>query len=144
MVRDELDILPYTIQHLLLEGVDRVLVADNMSTDGTLAWLNTAPSKVQVIRDEEVGYYQARKMTDLAARAAEPDDWVVPFDADELWTGIDKLRDLDANLAYARPYVHVPTLTDNDDNLNPCTRLEHRMRGPEQQSKVAFRWREGA
>ena len=74
MVRDEEDIVDWTIQHLLDQGVDHIIVADNMSTDGTWEWLKAlagAPEQdsLIVVRDEEVGYYQSRKMSALAQQA---------------------------------------------------------------------------
>jgi hypothetical protein len=43
-------------------------------------------SRVHVVTDREPAYFQAAKMTRLARAAARAGaDWVVPFDADELW-----------------------------------------------------------
>jgi len=88
MVRNELDVLPLVLDHLEAQGVDQVLVADNGSTDGTLEMLQARASQGRLLlaRDSEAAYYQAAKMT-LLARAAwrAGADWVVPFDADELW-----------------------------------------------------------
>jgi len=90
LVRNEADIIESTIRHLLAQGVDRVLIADNLSSDATpeiLARLaRTAP--VHVGRDSEPAYYQALKMGLLADRARRSGaDWIVPFDADEFWFG---------------------------------------------------------
>lgn len=88
MVRDEADIIEATVRHLLDQGVDRVLVADNGSRDETPAIIERlgADGRVLLGRDREVGYFQAAKMTLLARyAAAHGAGWVVPFDADELW-----------------------------------------------------------
>ena len=72
MVRDEEDIIDWTLQHLLDQGVDHIIVADNLSVDETpwkLAAL-ASTGKVTVIQDDEPGYYQDKKMTDLAHMAA--------------------------------------------------------------------------
>lgn len=90
MVRDEQDVLGGTIRQLLSQGVDHVLVVDNLSGDGTgdlLADL-AAQGSVHAGRDRSTAYHQAATMTLLmdAARAAGA-RWVVPFDADERWMG---------------------------------------------------------
>jgi hypothetical protein len=89
MVRDEGDVIEMTIRHLLDQGIDRVLVADNLSRDDTRSILDRiarSDGRVHVVDDNEPAYFQAAKMTRLARAAARAGaDWVVPFDADELW-----------------------------------------------------------
>ena len=88
MVKDEADIVVGTVEHLLAQGVDHVLVADNASTDGTLDLLHDLARRapVHVAVDAEPRYFQAAKMTHLADAARRAGaDWVVPFDADEYW-----------------------------------------------------------
>ena len=73
MVKNEVDIIGFTISHMLSQGVDRILVADNMSTDGTFELLNQieieTKHRVRVLIDPEPGYYQSEKMTDLGHEA---------------------------------------------------------------------------
>ncbi len=148
MVKDERDIIGVTIPHLLRQGVDLIVAADNMSTDGTfeiLHHLARVHGRIEVLRDTEPAYYQDRKMTALAAHAAAPGDWVIPFDADELWSSPDGplatvLANLDADIALGRPFVHVPTDMDDDNDHNPVTRMGWRMDIAEHNPKVAFRW----
>lgn len=88
MVKDEADIIERTVRHLIAQGIDGVLVADNGSTDDTLAILERLASELPVFiaRDREPAYYQAVKMTLLADWARQAGaQWVIPFDADELW-----------------------------------------------------------
>jgi hypothetical protein len=89
MVRDEADVIEMTVAHLFAQGVDHVLVADNLSEDGTrdlLVEMSRRDQRVHVVDDTEPAYFQAAKMTRLARAAARAGaDWVVPFDADELW-----------------------------------------------------------
>lgn len=88
MVRNEGDIIATTVRHLLEQEVARVLIVDNGSTDDTLDVLRSlADPRVLVGHDGEPGYYQAAKMTELGKWAGRHGaDWVVPFDADELWS----------------------------------------------------------
>jgi hypothetical protein len=89
VVRDEVDVIGDSIRHLLDQGVDRVLVANHMSTDGTgelLAELSRRDSRVLVARDTEPGHFQMEKVTWLSQAAWWAGArWVVPFDADEFW-----------------------------------------------------------
>jgi hypothetical protein len=93
MVRDEADVVGTVLRHLVEEGVDHLIVADNLSTDDTPAILLQLVSEgapLTVVQDDEVGYYQARKMSWLAFTAHSMGaDWVLPFDADEVWYGLN-------------------------------------------------------
>jgi len=89
MVRDELDIIDATLDHLFAQGVDHVLVSDNGSTDGTLQRLrerSARDSRIHLAQDREPAYYQGEKMSRLVRAASVAGaDWVIPFDADEFW-----------------------------------------------------------
>lgn len=149
-VKDEADIIRPVVEHMLTQ-VDWLLIADNASTDGTreiLAELQTEhDAAVCVVHDDELGYFQSRQMSALAARAAELGaEWVVPFDADEVWYSpfgriAHVLADQDsASIAGALLYDHVATGTDPDDP-NPLTRIGHRRVEPAKLPKVAARAR---
>lgn len=91
MVKNEADIIESSIRHLQVQGIDKILVVDNMSTDGTGEKLHRLSEEVPgliVGQDLEPGYFQSAKMTllgDLARKAGA--SWIVPFDADEFWFG---------------------------------------------------------
>jgi glycosyltransferase involved in cell wall biosynthesis len=147
MVRDEIDIIGFTISHLISQGVDRVLVADNNSSDGTsdlLAGMSTS-LPVTVVADHEPGYYQAWKMTRLARYAAcSGAEWIIPFDADELWVAPGtRLRDFLSNTEFqvvkARMMDYVPHILDDDNEPNPYRRISHRLADKHHIKKVVFR-----
>ena len=156
MMRDEEDVAYHVLQHLHEERVDGIIVADNRSTDGTRDELERAKRdfrcRIMIVDDPVVAYLQAEKMTRLAALAAEQGaDWIVPFDADELWVSRqahlgETLRKLhhSVNVAQSMMVNHFATDRDDLSDPNPFTRL--RWRHPEwnPMGKVAFRWREGA
>lgn len=86
VVRDEIDLIACNLDHLLHQGVDRVLVTDNGSRDGTrevLAWY--ADHEPVDVHDEPVGpFLQSQWVTRMARKAAEDGaTWVVHVDADE-------------------------------------------------------------
>jgi hypothetical protein len=142
MVKDEADIIEYTIEHLLSQGVDHILAFDNMSTDGTTEILDSWDGDVTWWTDPEIGYHQARKMTDLAQRASEAGaDWIVPFDADEIWH-IPNLEVWNYDVVELRSHVYLPRFA-NDAVENPLLRMQWRCIEPEQYPKVAFRWKPG-
>lgn len=141
MVKDEADIIAYTIDHMLSQ-VDRVIVADNLSTDGTSAILETATwcGRVEVVEDSVLAYNQAEKMTGLAHYAgSQGATWIVPFDADEAWF-LPNLKDADYDVLKAQQYIFVPTKNDDENDFNPLTRIRHRMMTPDTHGKMAFRY----
>lgn len=139
-VKDEADIIEATVGQMLTQ-VDHVLVHDNDSTDGTYEILEAMD--VELARDGEVGYYQARQMSAMAAYAAENGaEWVVAADADEFWYSpfgriADVLSELDASVATATLYNHVATASDPDGN--PVERIGWRSYDPLELPKVACR-----
>jgi len=141
MVKDEADIIGSTIKHLLTQ-VDRIIVADNGSTDGTREILESFD--IEVVNDPEVAYYQSRKMTNLAMRAADQGaEWVIPFDADEIWLGRhgrirETLPEVDASIAIAHVFDHVPTSKDPDE-ADPIARVSWHRAAPNAMHKVACR-----
>lgn len=92
MVKNEADIIESSLRHLVHQGVKHILVVDNGSTDGTYALLQQLKEELplSVGNDREPAYYQSEKMTWLAHQAQKSGaTWVIPFDADEFWYGID-------------------------------------------------------
>ncbi len=126
VAKNEADIIRTTVEHLLTQGC-RVVVADNLSSDGTAEELIDLPD-VHIVRDEDPAHRQGAKMTALAGQYANEGEWVIPFDADELWWNLDFLSD-EIDVATAHPHVHYGPL---------------RQPGVEPHPKTAFRWHKGA
>jgi glycosyltransferase involved in cell wall biosynthesis len=87
VARNEADIIRTNVLYHLSLGLDRLLIVDNGSSDGTdrvLRELGKNP-RVRWIRDE--GLWRAGHLFTKLAREAfrEGADWVVPIDADEFW-----------------------------------------------------------
>jgi glycosyltransferase involved in cell wall biosynthesis len=148
MCKDEADVIAGTLLHMADE-VDELIVADNRSTDGTREILAELEDllPLTVIDDPEVGYFQSRKMTDLANLAADRGaTFVVPFDADELWIGPYRVRDIlegsGADVVTAKLFDHYASAIDpaGDD---PFETIIYRKCKPSGLPKVAFRWLPG-
>ena len=152
MVRDEEDVIAGTVRHMADE-VDGVIVADNLSTDRTREILDglvdQVPVPLIVLDDPDPGYRQSDKMTHLARCAVQYGaEWIVPFDADELWYSpegrvADVLAGTDAGVAEADLYNHFPTAVD-PDGADPFERIVWRQQHPGALPKVAFRWQADA
>jgi glycosyltransferase involved in cell wall biosynthesis len=149
MCKDEADIIAGTLAHMADE-VDFLIVSDNASTDGTreiLAELeDTLP--LTVLDDPETAYYQSFKMSRLAETAAKRGaEWIVPFDADELWIAplrISRvLKMMPAGIVEADLYNHIATALDLPGE-DPFATMVWRQRDKGALPKVAFRWEPGA
>jgi glycosyltransferase involved in cell wall biosynthesis len=87
MVRDAADVVEACLRHHLALGVERILVVDNASTDGTLDLLRRLASDLPIsIESDDGPFRQDLAFTRLAREAARQGaDWVLPLDADEFW-----------------------------------------------------------
>lgn len=93
VVKNEIDILPRVLINLALQGVQGVVIADNMSTDGTREYLHeySGPMDIVLAHDSEFRHLQEYKLDYLARKAAAfGAEWIVPFDADEFRFGREK------------------------------------------------------
>lgn len=149
MMKDEEDVVRWVVEHLLAEGVGEIIVADNLSTDGTREILESFGDPVHVVDDPEPGYYQAEKMTRLAHRMGERGaEWILPFDADEIWvadegTLADYLTSSRSAILSATGWDHVVTGQDEQSD-NPFLRSPWRRAYPQKLPKVAFRYHPNA
>lgn len=99
MVRNEQNILPISVGYLLNEvGVDRLIIADNGSTDLTLKILSRLSQMDARVRWTDVSgpYHQAEIVTELAREECRNGaHWIIPNDADEFfWIKGQRLRDV--------------------------------------------------
>jgi glycosyltransferase involved in cell wall biosynthesis len=136
MVRDEADIIEYTVSHLLAHGIEKVLISDHFSVDGTREILEGMPSVV-VGRYGDKAYNQAEEINRLIGVARESGaDVVIPFDADELFITKDDrmLVDVISNIPDGIDSLqvgvvnHISTYLDNKDELNPFLRMNRRLK----------------
>jgi hypothetical protein len=150
MVKDEADIIGPIVEHMLGE-VDYLIVADNMSSDGTrdiLADLASDHPELVVQDDLEVAYMQSLKTTRLAHIARERGaEWVVAWDSDEWWySPFGRIGDVLAGVGpqwltcSATLYDHVATGSDPAE-ANPLLRMGWRRLMPAGLPKVACRTR---
>lgn len=150
MVRDAEDIIGYIVEHMI-EEVDYLVIADNLSQDNTRKILDSFGTKITVVDDNDPAYRQSEKMTALAHLARKMDvisqnsdnTFVVPFDADEWWYSergrlADVIRDNNYCVNVAPMYDHVPTAFDDKDP-NPMRRIAWRRNYHNPLHKVACR-----
>lgn len=155
MVKNEQDVIGGTVRHMLGE-CDAVVVADNGSTDLTPDILRDLVAqhggRLWAIDDPDPAYYQSVKMSALAQSAVETfgAEWIVPFDADEIWScDQGRLRDYLPglsgwyNVAFASLYNHWRTPLDEVDP-DPFRSMVWRTVDAAPLGKVAFRWEPGA
>lgn len=87
VVRNEADILPVNILHHLALGIDRFLIMDNDSSDGTDRVLRSLARDARIHWTRHLGPFRQVSLRNELAREAfrRGADWVVPMDADEFW-----------------------------------------------------------
>lgn len=150
MVKDEIDIFPYVIDHLMAEGVDAFYIADNMSTDGTRDYLSDMAKEYDnfyVIDDKEVGYYQQIKMQQWIEEAVKLGAGIIlPVDADECWYAKDPnttlseaLKNMPVDVAIGRVYDMIPRGFDVVFK-NPMKTITFRESHYSTMPCVAYRW----
>jgi hypothetical protein len=71
-------------------------------------------------------------------------EWIIPFDADELWCSVHgRLSEIiphsPTELIEAKIWDHRPDFTDNPDDPNPYTRMPYSLVEPLALPKVAFK-----
>ena len=154
-VKNEEDIIGYNLSHLDRQGLDGIIVADNMSNDetdsiiGDMARIMDTP--VVYFPDEELAHYQGRKMRELADMAANDfgADFIIPFDADELWYSTDPSKTLgDVIRAQPRRVVEAKMFnhyrgSSDVESMNPFVRFCYRDSNMNPMGKVAFEYSPG-
>lgn len=153
MAKDEADVVEGWVRHHADE-VDHILIADNGSTDGTrdILWaLMEEGLPLTVVDDPDPAYFQSRKMSGLAARAAAElaASWILPVDLDELWySRAERIRVALAGLPWSTVQVpiwnHICTALDEPGD-DPFRTMVWRQQEPQRPlGKVAFRWQPDA
>lgn len=96
MVRDEADVIRAVLEHHRAQGVDRIIVTDNGSVDGTTEILEeyAAQELVDLRFDPEHRKQQSEVVTTMArdAYTTYGADWVINADADEFWIARNPAR----------------------------------------------------
>ena len=89
-VKDEVELIERTIEHLRAIGVDLIIAVDSRSTDGTAEILKSYESKdnfwlfqMDDLRRDDTEQTWLRRNMEIIQRAEA--DWVILLDADEYW-----------------------------------------------------------
>jgi len=94
-VRNEIEVIDFTIWHHLKQGLDYIIIEDNGSTDGTLEYLTQLAEKdSRVLVFSNTGPFRQELAFSFLAQHAHSlgCDWVVPFDGDEMWFSPNGLK----------------------------------------------------
>lgn len=136
MVKNESDIIESFVRHNIT-FIDKMVILDNGSTDGTLVILNKLIEEglpIYLIQDPNPTYSQSQIMTRLLHLVLDEfhPAFVIPIDADEFLSANggqprDLIKRLDNNKVHYIPWVtYVPTRQDNKNELFIPKRITHR------------------
>ena len=107
LVRNAVDLVEVNVRHHLGQGIERMLVIDNGSTDGTSRELRRLAARFPVsVRRDDGPFRQAEMVNALVQEAGRGGaDWAIPIDADEFFVApggvAAALRDVDAAVVEA-------------------------------------------
>jgi hypothetical protein len=137
-VKNENDIIEAFVRHTLT-FVDKLVVLDNGSTDGSLEILRALREHgglpVDIVEDPSPGHWQWQRMTRLMNEFAVGKygaDWVVSLDADEFIDAESPFDFRSALSSISGPVsmewrTYVPSIEDDEGELNPVLRMRHRL-----------------
>jgi glycosyltransferase involved in cell wall biosynthesis len=150
VLRDEEDIIPFTLRHLIAEGVDGFVLLDHGSTDSTASSVEKVAKRggavCHLFSSNDRGFRQGTMMTELAGIAqSKGADWIIPFDADELWYSsgprnlVETIRNFSGGAVIRVPlWDHLPTTRDPSDP-NPFRRMPYRRKEKFSATKIAYK-----
>jgi Glycosyl transferase family 2 len=140
-VRDNAGVIEATLRHLLAHGVDRILLIDHKSQDGTsdiLARLAAETGRLEITRREDRYYDHGVWVTALLSRAETfAPTWIVPFDADEIIVPLTRPTLAEEFAACRTPAILAAKRW-------PHASLNRRAADPLPHRKVVFSWQPGA
>jgi glycosyltransferase involved in cell wall biosynthesis len=87
IVRDAVDLVGVCLRHHVALGLERVVVVDNGSTDGTWECVRDLSRRLPIDVRRDDGPYRQAEMVNAAVQeaAAGGADWVMPIDVDEFF-----------------------------------------------------------
>jgi hypothetical protein len=105
----EASVLPWTVEHLLAEGVDHVWVEVPEGDHETVAAMRGVEGCTITAKHEEF-HDQPGSITRMAGQAAAcfgEELWIIPFDADEFWFATSPTENIRTALEGVKPDVGV-------------------------------------
>jgi glycosyltransferase involved in cell wall biosynthesis len=141
MVRNEIDVIEFCIEHHLSQGLDYIFICDNGSIDGTYEYLlEKSKNDSRIVLSRELGeFHQKLIINNLSNKAYENGcDWVIPFDADELWFSTNTLKKDLENVKEASVRIEMKNFVQNFEVINPVnnTYLKTKWRLPDNSKPV--------
>lgn len=105
LARDEEDILEHNIKHHIKEGIEYFVFTNNGSVDRTEEIARSFKQIKYVINETSLNHDQSFWVTRMMkiAQTWNP-TWIIHIDADELWCGLQNLRN------YKSPIVRIPNI----------------------------------
>ena len=140
MVRNEVDVIEFCIEHHLNQGMDYIFVCDNGSTDGTLEYLlEKSKNDDRVVLHIDNGEFHQQKIINyLSSMAFEKEcEWIVPFDADEIWMSKNGIKNDLLSVQNSSVRIKLKDFIQSNSIINPDsdTYLSVNWRQPEDEER---------
>ena len=114
LAKNEEDIISKNIEHHIEHGIKHFIITDNNSTDNTKKIAEQYPEVIEIIDEPGDTHSQSKWVTKMAKIACKiKPDWIVHLDADELWCGLNNLKEIDGPVASCERMLLHPPVNDN-------------------------------
>lgn len=114
LAKNEEDVIGKNIEHHIEHGVSQFIITDNNSSDNTKSIAGKYPEVVEIIDEKNDTHHQSKWVTRMAQIACKLNpDWIIHLDADELWGGLQGLREIHSDVVSCeRMFLHPPVISN--------------------------------
>ncbi len=144
VVRDAADLIEVNLRHHFEAGLERMLVLDNGSRDGTRELLGELALRLPVDVEDDLGPYRQADLTNRLAYEArlQGAEWALPIDADEFFVADDVIPAAVTGTAAGALSIEVVNFVQHHSRRRPSARglltMDHRAKRTLPQAEAQY------